>query len=113
MHTSSYAVRSAPPAPQAVVVVADERLCAALVAALDRMPEAPRRLHAVPTDPLSPREREVLCLLAEGLSTPEIAGRLFVTAATVKTHVARVLLKLEARDRLQAVVVALRSGLIS
>jgi DNA-binding NarL/FixJ family response regulator len=106
-------VRSVPPPPQAVVVVADEHLCAALVAALDRMPEAPRRLHAVPTDPLSPREREVLCLLAEGLSTPEIAGRLFVTAATVKTHVARVLLKLEARDRLQAVVLALRSGLIS
>jgi DNA-binding NarL/FixJ family response regulator len=93
--------------------VADERLCAALVAALDRFPEAPRRLHTVPGDALTPREREVLCLLAEGLSTPEIAGRLFVTAATVKTHVARVLLKLEARDRLQAVVVALRSGLIS
>ena len=59
---------------------------------------------------LSDREEQVLALMAEGLSNGEIAARLFLSQATVKTHVARVLAKLEVRDRVQAVVVALRGG---
>ena len=61
---------------------------------------------------LTPRELEVMKLVAHGLSNLEIAGTLALSLATVKTHVARILMKLDLRDRVQAVVVAYESGLV-
>ncbi|MET9492335.1 response regulator transcription factor [Nocardia sp. NPDC006630] len=61
---------------------------------------------------LTEREREVMALVAEGLTNAEIAQRLFMSPATARTHVSRILLKLGARDRTQLVVLAYESGLV-
>ena len=69
------------------------------------------RAAAHPVDLLTPREREVLLLMARGLSNAEVAAELVVSTGTVKTHVAALLAKLGARDRVQAVIAAFESGL--
>ncbi|MFC6172393.1 response regulator transcription factor [Subtercola frigoramans] len=68
--------------------------------------------QAVHLDALTDREREVLALVGQGLTNTEIAGRLFLSPLTVKTHVSRTMSKLAARDRAQLVVVAYEAGLV-
>ena len=72
-----------------------------------KMPESSAQLEL-----LTDREREVMILVAEGLSNDEIAERLVVSPATAKTHVSRAMIKLGARDRAQLVVIAYESGLV-
>jgi DNA-binding NarL/FixJ family response regulator len=67
--------------------------------------------HVTGADELTPREREVVALIATGLSNEEIAGRLYVSQSTVKTHANRAMMKVRARDRAQLVVFAYQAGL--
>ena len=85
------------PAPDRIVPPAANR---------DRKPDASR------LDVLTDRERDVLALVAKGLSNAEIGAQLYISPATVKTHVARILTKLDARDRAQLIVIAYESRLV-
>lgn len=97
-------------------VVAPSTTRRLLTAMADRLPQ-PTASAAAARDPrlerLTPREHEVLLAVAGGLSNPEVAARLVVSEATVKTHVGRILAKLELRDRVQIVVFAYERGLVA
>jgi len=115
---SGFVLKEAPPEDiiEAVHIVArGDALVAPAVtrALLDELHRRPPRaeLAARITD-LTPREREVLELLARGLSNAEIAAELVLGEGTVKTHVAHVLTKLRVRDRVQAVVLAYEAGIV-
>jgi DNA-binding NarL/FixJ family response regulator len=99
------------------VVAAGEALLAPsvtrrLIAEFSRRPASPHA-HAEDLDLLTEREREVFALVAGGLSNAEIAARLFISPATAKTHVSRVMMKLSARDRAQLVTLAYESGFVT
>ncbi len=98
------------------VVAAGEALLAPsvtrrLITEFAARPEV-RRAHPDQLSALTERELEVLVLVAQGLSNEEIAQALFISPATAKTHVSRVMMKLAARDRAQLVVIAYESGLV-
>jgi len=117
---SGFLLKNAPPEElvRAVRVVAagDGLLAPAvtkrLIEAFCHQPPTPPP-PPVALDELTPREREVLVLLARGLSNAQIAERLVVSHGTVKTHVERILMKLDLRDRTQAVILAYETGLIT
>jgi DNA-binding NarL/FixJ family response regulator len=90
----------------------DPSVIGSVIGALRR---AGPRAHTAPSAlaALTPREREVLVLMAEGRSNSEISAQLFVSDATTRTHVARIIGKTGSRDRTQAVVLAYQSGLMS
>jgi DNA-binding NarL/FixJ family response regulator len=118
---SGFMLKDAPPEEliAAVRIVANgEALLAPAVTRAVIEEFARREPAVVPTPPLAvaeltPREREVLDLLARGLSNPEICSELVISEATAKTHVARILQKLDLRDRVQAVIYAYESGLVA
>jgi DNA-binding NarL/FixJ family response regulator len=96
-------------AGDALLAPAVTRRLIAEFATLHRRPDTP---PSAAIAALTPRETQVLRLVAEGLSNPEIARRLTITEETVKTHVSRMLTKLGLRDRTQAVVTAYETGLV-
>jgi DNA-binding NarL/FixJ family response regulator len=117
---SGFLLKDAPPeqliAGIRVVAAGEALLAPAITQRLieDFSRARPARSETPPgLDELTPRELEVLGLLARGLSNAEIAESLIVGETTVKTHVARVLMKLGLRDRVQAVVLAYESGLVT
>jgi DNA-binding NarL/FixJ family response regulator len=118
---SGFMLKDAPPeeiaAAVRIVASGDALLAPAVTRAV--VEEFARQRPAAPPRPpraveaLTPREREVLDLVVRGLSNPEICERLVITEATAKTHVARILQKLELRDRVQVVIYAYESGLLN
>ncbi|MCU1368591.1 MAG: two component transcriptional regulator, LuxR family [Ilumatobacteraceae bacterium] len=103
-------VRRGHPTLGETIRLAARRVCVFDPAALAVLTSS---LTELPVNPLSARERQVLACLAEGLTNAEVAVRLFVSRETVKTHVAHVLRKLEADDRVAAVDKAIRIGLLA
>ncbi|MEU6877220.1 response regulator transcription factor [Streptomyces sp. NPDC046712] len=119
---SGFLLKDAPPADLIAavrVVAAGEALLAPsvtrrLIADFAASKPAPRADRAaLRLNGLTPRETEVLELIARGLSNQEIADRLVLAEQTVKTHIGRVLAKLDLRDRAQAVIFAYESGLVT
>ena len=99
------------------VVAAGEALLAPrvtrrLIERFTASPAAPRPRYRTLTG-ITPREREVLCLVGRGMSNHEIAAELTISPATAKAHVARLLTKLDARDRVQLVIAAYEAGLVT
>jgi DNA-binding NarL/FixJ family response regulator len=117
---SGFLLKDTPPADLLAairVVAAGDALLAPgitrrLIAEFARRPD-PTRLAPAALDALTDREREVLGLVARGLSNAEIAQRLVVSPATSKTYVSRMLAKLGARDRAQLVAIAYETGLVT
>ena len=116
---SGFMLKDAPPeelvAAVRIVAAGDALLAPAVTrSVVEEFVRAPAATPAEPQglDELTPREREVLDLLARGLSNPEICSELVISEATAKTHVARILQKLDLRDRVQAVIYAYESGLV-
>jgi DNA-binding NarL/FixJ family response regulator len=118
---SGFMLKDAPPeelvAAVRIVASGDALLAPAVTRAVidefaRRQPVAEPRVPAAVGE-LTPREREVLDLLAGGLSNPEICAQLVISEATAKTHVAHILQKLGLRDRVQAVIYAYESGLLT
>lgn len=102
------AIRTVHSGDAVIAPSATRRLLARVVAAPEPQEKDTSMLEA-----LTEREREVLTLMGRGYSNQEIGAELFVAEATVKTHVGRVLSKLGARDRVQAVIIAFETGLVS
>ncbi|WP_193105319.1 response regulator transcription factor [Brachybacterium sp. FME24] len=102
------AIRTVHSGDAVIAPSATRRLLARVVAT----PE-PQQKDTSVLEVLTDREREVLTLMGRGFSNQEIGAELFVAEATVKTHVGRVLSKLEARDRVQAVIISFETGLVS
>ena len=117
---SGFMLKDAPPEEIAAavrIVASGEALLApavtrAVIEEFARQPPPRPPVTPAALAELTPREREVLDLLAHGLSNPEICGRLVISEATAKTHVARILQKLALRDRIQAVIYAYEHGLV-
>jgi DNA-binding NarL/FixJ family response regulator len=117
---SGFMLKDAPPeeiAGAVRIVARGEGLLApavtrAVIEEFVRTPPPTRRTPPAAVDELTPREREVLDLLLRGLSNPEICARLYISDATAKTHVARILQKLDVRDRVQAVIYGYENGLV-
>jgi DNA-binding NarL/FixJ family response regulator len=118
---SGFMLKDAPPEEIAAAVQIVARGDALLAPAVTRtvIEEFARQQPAVTGTPpaavaeLTPREQEVFELLARGMSNPEICKQLVITEATAKTHVARILQKLDLRDRVQAVIYAYEAGLVA
>ena len=115
---SGFMLKDAPPeeliAAVRIVAAGDALLAPSVTrAVVEEFARGPAPAPRPPAlDELTPREREVLDLLARGLSNPEICSELVISEATAKTHVARILQKLGLRDRVQAVIYAYESGLV-